>query len=80
MKEFVEFIAKHLVENPDLVHVDEEQNEKGIIYKLTVGQSDLGRVVGREGRTARSMRTLLMAACARRGFRATLEIVDKNYR
>lgn len=76
MKEFIEFIARHLVENPDLVKVVEEDSDKGLVYKLSVGSGDLGRVVGKEGRTARSIRTLLTAACARQGRRATLEIVD----
>lgn len=76
MKEFIEFIAKHLVEDPSLVRVAEEDSERGLVYKLSVGPGDLGRVVGKEGRTARSIRTLLTAACARQGKRATLEIVD----
>ena len=76
MKEFIEFIVKHLVIDPDQVSVTEEQNEKGFLYKLSVGENDIGRVVGKEGRTARSIRTLLTAAAARRGQRANLEILD----
>ena len=76
MKEFIEFIVKHLVTDPDQVQVAEEQNEKGFLYKLSVGENDIGRVVGKEGRTARSIRTLLTAAAARRGQRANLEILD----
>jgi len=78
MREFIEFMAKHLVEKPDLVRVTEEENEKGSVFKLSVGEGDLGRVVGKEGRTARSLRTLLTAACARQGKRATLEILDET--
>ncbi len=78
MKEFIEFIVKHLVEDPDQVDVVEEEHEKGILFKLSVGEKDIGRVVGKEGRTARSLRTLLNAVAARRGFRANLEIMDDS--
>ncbi|MCX6640080.1 MAG: KH domain-containing protein [bacterium] len=76
MKEFIEFIVKHLVEDPDMVRVNEEQNERGYLFRLTVGESDIGRVVGKEGRTAKSLRTLLAAVAARQGKRANLEIMD----
>lgn len=76
MKEFIEFIVKHLVEDPDEVEVTEEKSEKGLLYKLKVGENDIGRVVGKEGRTARSLRTLLNATAARLGKRANLEILD----
>jgi predicted RNA-binding protein YlqC (UPF0109 family) len=76
MKEFIEFIVRHLVENPDKVQVIEESGEKGIVLKLTVGEHDLGRVVGKDGKTARSLRTLLTAVAARQGIRATLEIIN----
>ncbi len=76
MKEFIEFIVKHLVEDPDQVKVTEEKNDKGLLYKLKVGENDIGRVVGKEGRTARSLRTLLNATAARQGTRANLEILD----
>jgi hypothetical protein len=76
MKEFIEFIVKHLVEDPDQVKVTEEKNDKGLLYKLKVGDNDIGRVVGKEGRTARSLRTLLNATAARQGTRANLEILD----
>ncbi len=76
MKEFIEFIVRHLVENPDKVQVLEESGEKGIVLKLTVGENDLGRVVGKDGKTARSLRTLLTAVAARQGIRATLEIIN----
>ena len=76
MKEFLEFIAKHLVQDPDQVNVTVEEDEKGSVFKLTVGENDLGRVVGKDGRTARSLRTLLTAASARQGKRAHLEILN----
>ena len=76
MKNFIEFIVKHLVEDPDQVRVTVEENERGLLFKLSVGENDIGRVVGKEGRTARSIRTLLTAAAARQGKRASLEILD----
>jgi len=76
MKEFIEFIVQHLVEDPDQVKVTEEKNDKGLLYKLKVGDNDIGRVVGKEGRTARYLRTLLNATAARQGTRANLEILD----
>lgn len=76
MKDFIEVIVKHLVENPEKVRVTEEENEKGLLYKLFVAEDDIGRVVGKEGRTARSIRTLLTAATARQGMRVSLEIMD----
>jgi len=78
MKEFLEFIVKHLVEDPDRVQVVEEQDEDGWVYKLTVGENDFGRVVGKDGRTARSLRTLLTAVGGRSGKRASLEIMSKG--
>ena len=76
MKNFIEFIVKHLVEDPDQVRVTVEANERGLLFKLSVVENDIGRVVGKEGRTARSIRTLLTAAAARQGKRASLEILD----
>ncbi|TKJ39784.1 RNA-binding protein [candidate division LCP-89 bacterium B3_LCP] len=80
MKEFIEFIAKHLVDDPDQVNVTEVESDKGLLLKLSVGESDIGRVVGKEGRTARSIRTLLIAVAARQGIRAALEILDGSER
>jgi predicted RNA-binding protein YlqC (UPF0109 family) len=76
MKDFIEFIVKHLVENPDQVEVTTEEAEGRFHYKLSVGSGDLGRVIGKEGRTAKALRTVLMAASARQGQQATLEILD----
>jgi predicted RNA-binding protein YlqC (UPF0109 family) len=77
MEEFISFIVKHLVDNPDAVQVEHLEKETGRhLYRLTVGEGDLGQVIGKEGRTARSIRTLVIAAAARRGQRAGFEIVD----
>jgi uncharacterized protein len=76
MKEFVEFIARHLVDHPEAVTVKEVDGEKTTVFELRVGDGDLGKVIGRKGQTAKSIRTLLTAASARRGKRALLEILE----
>jgi predicted RNA-binding protein YlqC (UPF0109 family) len=76
MKEFVEYIAKNLVDHPEAVEVTEINGEKTIVYELRVGDGDLGKVIGRKGQTARSIRILLTAASAKQGKRAMLEILE----
>ena len=76
MKEFIEFIAKNLVDNPDDVSVKEVEGERTTVYELRVGTSELGKVIGKKGQTAKSIRTLLGAASAKLGKRAVLEILE----
>ncbi|RPH35072.1 KH domain-containing protein [bacterium] len=76
MKTFVEYIAKRLVDHPDRVSLEQEQKENSILIKLKVDQQDLGKVIGRKGRNAQSLRTLLAAVGAKDGKRAVLEIAD----
>ncbi len=76
MKEFVEFIAKRLVDHPDQVSLEQEEKENSIVVRLKVDQQDVGKVIGRKGRTAQSLRTLLAAVAAKDGKRAILEIAD----
>ncbi len=77
MKEFIEFIARHLVDNPDSVEVDENvPEEKKIVLSLKVQSDDVGKVIGKQGKTAQTMRTLLTAIAAKEGKRAILEILD----
>jgi hypothetical protein len=77
MKEFIEFIAKHLVDSPDQVNVDEKESEDGkVILSLKVQSDDVGKVIGKQGKTAQAMRTLLTAIAAKDGKRAMLEILD----
>ncbi len=77
MKEFIEFIAKHLVDNPDTVHLEESTpDEKTIELTLKVGADDVGKVIGKQGKTAQAMRTLLTAIAAKEGKRAILKILD----
>ncbi len=75
LKELVEYLAKNLVENPDAVSVEAIEDGETTTLRLKVAQSDLGRVIGREGRNARAMRTLLHAVGAKSGRRTNLEIV-----
>ncbi len=75
MKELIEYMAKALVDDPDQVHVEEIEGTSATIYELRVSAEDMGRVIGKQGRVANAMRTLLRAAAARQGRRVTLEIV-----
>jgi predicted RNA-binding protein YlqC (UPF0109 family) len=77
MKEFIEYIAKNLVDNPESVVVTESITEdKKILFSLKVKQDDIGKVIGKQGKTAQAMRTLLTAISAKEGKRAVLEIED----
>ena len=76
MKDFVEYIVRHLVDNPDDIDVTEISGTRTTVYELRVAQGDLGKVIGKQGQTAKSIRTLLAAAAARQGKRAVLEILD----
>jgi len=75
LKELVEFIAKSLVDDPSQVYVSEIEGETSVILELRVGPEDMGRVIGRGGRTANAMRTLVRVLAAKQGKRVTLEIV-----
>ena len=76
LTELVSFIAKALVDDPDSVDVKAIDGEKTIILELTVGDGDLGKVIGKDGRTARAIRTLLAATSAKHQKRAVLEILE----
>ncbi len=76
MKELVEMIAKALVDSPDEVVVNEVSGEQTTVLELWVAQSDLGKVIGKQGRTARSIRTLLGAAGMKLRKRFVLEILE----
>ncbi|MCL7451860.1 MAG: KH domain-containing protein [Anaerolineae bacterium] len=75
LKELIEYMAKALVDDPDKVQVEEIEGTSATIYELHVASEDMGRVIGKQGRVANAMRTLLRAAAARQGRRVTLEIV-----
>jgi len=76
MREFIEYIAKQLVDNPEAVTLIDEEKEGKIVYKLKVGEADVGKIIGRKGRTAQAMRVLLSAVAAKNGKRAMLEVLD----
>jgi len=75
MKELVEYIAKSIVNAPDDVVVTEEESEEGLTLKLQVNDEDKGRIIGKQGRVAQAMRTLLRVKAAKAGTRVNLEIV-----
>lgn len=76
LKDLIEYIAKSLVDHPDVVSVKEIPGEKTVIYELKVGEGDLGKIIGREGRTAKAIRTIISAAAMKKGKRAVLEILE----
>jgi predicted RNA-binding protein YlqC (UPF0109 family) len=76
MREFLEYVAKQLVDNPDAVQITEEEKDSKIIFKIKVAQTDIGKIIGKQGRTAQSMRVLLSAVAAKSGKRALLEVED----
>ena len=76
MKEIVERIARALVDQPDDVAVTQVEGEKTTVLELRVAEMDLGKVIGRQGRTARAMRTLVGAAGLKQGKRYVLEILE----
>jgi predicted RNA-binding protein YlqC (UPF0109 family) len=76
MKELIEYIARSLVDFPEKVKVTEINGEKTVVYELRVGQGDLGKIIGKEGRTAKAIRTLITAASMKAGKRAVLEILE----
>jgi predicted RNA-binding protein YlqC (UPF0109 family) len=78
MKDLVQYLARSLVNNPDAVQVDETASDDGTVVKLKVAKEDLGRVIGKQGRTAKSIRALLNAAASRANRRVVLEIVEEQ--
>jgi len=76
MKELVTYIAKSLVDNPEEVSVGEIEGNQTSVLELKVAKEDLGKVIGRQGRTARAIRTILSAASAKVKKRAVLEIIE----
>lgn len=77
-QQFIEYVVKSLVGNPDAVHVDRSVDEKGVLLELTVDPDDLGRVIGKRGATAQSLRTLLRALGTKNDARYNLKIVDNG--
>jgi uncharacterized protein len=76
VKELIEYIAKALVDHPEKVEIKEISGEKTVIYEMRVAQSDLGKVIGKEGHTAKAIRVIIAAAAMKVGKRAQLEILE----
>lgn len=76
MKELVEFLARELVDDPDAVQVEEEADDRGVLISVRVAPDDMGKVIGRSGRTAKAIRAVVRAAATRQGIEARVDIVD----
>ena len=76
MKDLVLYLAKSLVDNPDAVEVNETQDETTSVLKLKVAKEDLGRIIGKQGRTAKSIRTIVNAAASRQNRKVVLELIE----
>ena len=75
MKEIVEIIARALVDHPEAVVVEEKDEDRMTVFELHVAQEDMGKVIGKQGRTAKAMRTVVKAAATRENQRVTVEII-----
>ena len=76
MKEFVEYIVKNLVDHPDKVQINEIGGTHTLIIELSVEKSDVGKIIGKKGKTINAIRTLLMSVASRNGIRVNLEIIE----
>ena len=76
MKELLLYMAKNLVDNPDAVSVNEMTEEDGLVLELRVAPEDMGKVIGRQGRIAKEIRTIIKTVAQRAGVKVTVEIVD----
>jgi predicted RNA-binding protein YlqC (UPF0109 family) len=76
VKELVEFLCRELVDDPDAVRVDEANDERGSIYTVRVGPGELGQVIGRGGRTAKAIRTVVRAAATRQHVSVRIDFED----
>lgn len=76
MKELIEFVVKSLVDKPEAVSIKEVEGEKALVFELRVDQADLGKVIGKQGRTAKAIRTIMNASGVKSGKKAVLEILD----
>ncbi|HKA32336.1 MAG TPA: KH domain-containing protein [Candidatus Binatia bacterium] len=78
MKDLVQFLAKALVSNPEAVEVKETQGDTASVVELRVAKEDLGRIIGKQGRTAKSIRTILNAAASKANRKVVLEIIEEK--
>ena len=80
MKAFVEYVVKALVDHPEEVDVREVDGERVVVFELRLNQTDIGKVIGKSGRTITAIRTLLTSSAAKQGKRAMLEIIEPGGR
>jgi uncharacterized protein len=78
MRDLVQYLAKSLVNKPDAVEVKETERDTAAVLELKVAKEDLGRIIGKQGRTAKSIRTILNAAASRTNRKVVLEIVEES--
>lgn len=78
MKDFIEYIVKNLVDNPDEVRINEIGGTHTLILELGVAKADIGKIIGKRGKTINAIRTLLMSVASRNGLRVTLEILEEE--
>jgi len=78
MRDLVQYLAQSLVNNPDAVEVKETEGDAASVLELKVAKEDLGRIIGKQGRTAKSIRTILNAAASRNNRKVVLEIVEEG--
>lgn len=78
MKEFVEYIVKNLVDHPDQVRITEVGGKHSLIIELGVEKADIGKIIGKKGKTINAIRTLLMSVASRNGLRVNLEIIEED--
>jgi predicted RNA-binding protein YlqC (UPF0109 family) len=76
LKELLEYLAKSLVDHPDEVRVEETETDTTVVLELNVAKDDIGKVIGKQGRIARALRTIVKASAVKNGKRAIVEIVD----
>lgn len=80
MKDFVAYIVKNLVDHPEKVQINEIGGTQTLIIELAVEKSDIGKIIGKKGKTINAIRTLLMSVASRNGIRVNLEIIEDNER
>ena len=78
MKDLIDYVAKAVVDNPDQVNVTQIDGESTVVFELRVNRQDVGKIIGKQGRTINAIRTLLNATAAKAGLRAMLEIVEEG--
>ena len=76
MKEFIEYLAKQLVDQPESVVIEEEAKDDAVVFRVKVAQTDIGKIIGKKGRTAFALRTLVSAVGRKNGKKVLLEVQD----